>query len=165
MRNTSRLTLFRKIPNQTLRARYYPPKARRDIEELNPNYWNKSADEIREQYEEAYLNEHQNEFVEDKGFLFRYKDGTEDVYVKSGYEHEAFEYLDRQLGGKYKYRLITDSTHVDFVAGGRIFIGGRYFYLIKVIEMTSDIPTQNKYRSAPNMQHPFKYAPKVLALV
>ena len=47
-----------------------------------------------------------------------YKDGTEDVYTKSGYEHDIFEYLDRHFMNKRKYRIITDVSHIDFMAGG-----------------------------------------------
>ena len=165
MPNVSKINFLRKIVNQTLRATYYPPKSRRDIEEHNPDYWNLSPDEIKESYSNDYINENGKEFIEDKGVSFRYKDGTEDVYTKSGYEHEIFEYLDRNLTNKMRYRIITDNSRIDFFAGGRIKIDGRLYEIIKVINMTNDVPTQNKYRGMKGVESPQKYAPKIIALI
>lgn len=165
MRNISRINLIRKIHNQTLRATYYPPKTIRDIEEQNPDYFELSPDELKASYENNFVEEHKNEFWENEGISFRYKDGTEDVYTKSGYEHEVFEYLDRNFMSKKRYRLLTDDTHIDFYAGGRVLIDGIYYEIVKVINMTNDIPTQNKFRAFKGLQNPHAYAPKILALL
>lgn len=165
MRNVSRVNLLRKVPNQTLRAKYYPPKSRRDIEELYPDFQSLSPKQIKELYSNDFLNEHRGDFIEDEGIPFRYKDGTEDVYVKSGYESDVFEYLDRNMMDKKKYRIITDNTHVEFLAGGRIEIDGTFFEVIKVISMTSDVTTQNKFRAMKGVQNPQRFAPKLLALI
>lgn len=165
MRNVSKVNLLRKVPNQTLRAKYYPPKSRRDIEELYPDFQSLSPKQIKELYSNDFLNEHRGDFIEDEGIPFRYKDGTEDVYVKSGYESDVFEYLDRNMMDKKKYRIITDNTHVEFLAGGRIEIDGTFFEVIKVISMTSDVTTQNKFRAMKGVQNPQRFAPKLLALI
>jgi hypothetical protein len=165
MSNVSKINFIRKIPNQTLKATYYAPKSQRDIEEFNPNYKTLKPSELKNLYADAFMEEHRGEFTETNGQVFRYKDGTEDVYVKSGYEHDVFEYLDRQLMNKYKYRIITDVTHIDFKAGGRVMINGVFFEVLKVINMTNDIPTQNKFRMMPYVQDFQRYAPKVIALV
>ena len=163
--NISKVNFLRKVPNQTLKGKYYAPLNQRDIEEFNPNYKTLSPKQIKESYQDAFLSEHRGEFTEKAGTTFRFKDGTEDVYVKSGYEHDVFEYLDRNLMNKYKYRIITDVTHIEFKAGGRIEINGVMFEILKVINMTNDIPTQNKFRMMPYVQDFQRYAPKVLALV
>mgnify|MGYP001552970413 CR=1 FL=1 len=110
MRNISKINLIRKIPNQTLRAKYYAPKTRRDIEELYPDFKTMSPAQIKEIYSNNFLNEHRGDFIELEGIPFKYKDGTEDVYVKSGYESDVFEYLERNMMNKKKYRIITDNT-------------------------------------------------------
>jgi hypothetical protein len=165
MRNVSKVNLLRKIPNQTLKAKYYAPKTRRDIEEQYPNFQDLSPKEIKELYSNDFLNEHRGDFVEQEGQVFRFKDGTEDVYVKSGYESDIFEYMERNMMDKRKYRIITDVTHIQFVAGGRVEIDGVFFEVIKVIEMTSDVATQNKFRGLKGVTSPGKYAPKLLALI
>ncbi len=164
-RNVSKINLIRKIHNQTLKATYYPPKSEKDIETFKPDYSEMSPNDLKALYSDDFLNEYRGEFVEDYGVSFRYKDGTEDVYTKSGYEHDVFEYQDRKYMNKRKYRIITDSTHIDFLAGGRVEIDGNFYFVIKVINMTNDIPTQNKYRGKRNLQSPHLYAPKILALV
>jgi hypothetical protein len=165
MRNISKINLLTKVPNQTLRAKYYAPKTRRDIEELYPDFQSLSPKQIKELYSKDFLNEHRGDFLEQEGQSFRYKDGTEDVYVKSGFESDVFEYMDRNMMDKKKYRIITDMTHIDFVAGGRVEIDGIFFEIIKVIGMTSDIPTQNKFRALKGVKNPAQYAPKLLQLV
>lgn len=165
MRNISRMNLLRKIPNQTLRAKYYAPKSRRDIEELYPNFNDMSPSQIKALYSDNFMNEQRGDFIEQEGIPFRYKDGTEDVYVKSGYESDVFEYLDRNMMDKKKYRIITDASHVDFMAGGRIEIDGTFFEIIKVIAMTSDVSTQNKFRGMKGVNQPQRFAPKLLALI
>lgn len=165
MRNISRLNLIRKIHNQTLRATYFPPKTIRDIEEQNPDYSELSPNELKALYSDNFIEEHKGEFWENEGISFRYKDGTEDVYTKSGYEHEIFEYLERNMINKKRYRILTDDTHIDFYAGGRVLIDGQYFEVLKVINMTNDIPTQNKYRGKKNIPSPHLYAPKIIALI
>lgn len=163
--NISKVNFIRKIPNQTLKATYYPPKTERDIEQFNPNYRTLSPKELKQKYEDAFMQEHRGEFIEKNGQVFRYKDGTEDVYVKSGYEHEVFEYLDRQLMNKFKYRIITDVTHINFKAGGRVKINGIMYEVLKIINMTNDIPTQNKFRMMPYVNNFQDFAPKVIALI
>lgn len=165
MRNVSKVNLLRKIPNQTLKAKYYAPKNRRDIEEQYPNFQDLSPKQIKELYTNDFLNEHRGDFIEQEGQMFRFKDGTEDVYVKSGFESDVFEYMERNMMDKRKYRIITDVTHINFVAGGRIEIDGIFFEIIKVIEMTSDIATQNKFRALKQVKSPAQYAPKLLALI
>lgn len=165
MRNVSKVNLLRKIPNQTLKAKYYAPKTRRDIEEQYPNFQDLSPKQIKDLYTNNFLNEHRGDFLEQEGQAFRYKDGTEDVYVKSGFESDVFEYMERNMMDKRKYRIITDVTHINFVAGGRIEIDGIFFEIIKVIEMTSDIATQNKFRGLKQVKSPAQYAPKLLALI
>jgi hypothetical protein len=167
MRNVSRVNFLRKIPNQTLKAMYYPPKTEREIEAMTPTtngFLDLSLDELKTKYEADFIKEHKMDFADLKGKLFRYKDGTEDVYTKSGYEHEVFEYLDRQSVNKRRYRIITDVTHIDFVAGGRVRIDNQFYYIAKVINMTNDIPTQNRSRGK-NIQSPHFYAPKIIALI
>jgi len=164
-RNVSKINFLRKIPNQTLRATYYPPKTKRDIEDFKPDFATMSPDEIKNAYAEDFVNEYRDEFIEDYGKSFRYKDGTEDVYTKSGYEHDIFEYLDRNMINKKKYRIITDATHIDFFAGGRVKVDGVLYEVVKVINMTNDVPTQNKYRKNHNIVSPHIYAPKIIALM
>lgn len=165
MRNVSNINFIRKVPNQTLRAKYYAPKSRRDIEELYPNFQDLSPQEIKNLYSNNFLNEHRGDFIEDEGIQFRYKDGTEDVYVKSGYESDVFEYLDRNMMDKKKYRIITDNTNIEFLAGGRVEIDGVFFEVIKVIGMTSDVSTQNKFRAMKGVSNPQRFAPKLIALI
>jgi len=171
MRNVSKINFIRKIPNQTLRAVYYPPKSQRDIDSYFDDlsdadgFVDLSPDEIKAKYSKDFLNEYRGDFFEDYGVTFRYKDGTEDVYTKSGYEHEIFEYLDRNKMNKKRYRVITDATHIDFYAGGRVKIDDIFYEVVKVINMTNDIPTQNKYRGMMNVKSPHLYAPKILALM
>jgi hypothetical protein len=165
MRNISKVNLINKIPNQTLRAKYYAPKTRRDIEELYPDFKTMSPLQIKQLYSNNFLNEHKGDFVSEDGTSFKYKDGTEDVYVKSGYESDVFEYLERNMMDKKKYRIVTDNTVVEFVAGGRVEIDGVLFEIIKVIALTSDISTQNKFRAMRGAKNPQSYAPKLLALI
>ena len=49
--------------------------------------------------------------------------------------------------------------------GGRVLIDGEYYEVIKVINMTNDIPTQNKMRGIPYAKSPHVYAPKIIALI
>lgn len=165
MRNVSKVNLLRKIPNQSLRAKYYAPKTRRDIEEQYPDFQSLSPKQIKDLYSKDFLNENRGDFIEQEGQAFRFKDGTEDVYVKSGYESDVFEYMERNMMDKRKYRIITDVTHIQFVAGGRVEIDGTFFEIIKVIEMTSDVTTQNKFRGLKGVKSPGQYAPKLLALI
>lgn len=165
MRNVSRINFIRKIPNQTLRATYYPPKTRRDIDDIELDYTNMTPEQIKNSYSNDFINEYRGEQWEENGISFRYKDGTEDVYTKSGYEFEIFEYMERQNMSKLRYRIITDATHIEFLAGGRIKIDGEYMNIVKVINMTNDVATQNKYRRNRNTQKPYIYAPKILALM
>ena len=167
MPNVSRINFLRKIGNQTLRAKYFPPKSKRDIEEIytDQSYETLSPDEIKALYSDNFIEEYNGEQWEDSYKHFRYKDGTEDVYTKSGYEHDIFEYLDRNLTNKRKYRIITDETRMEFVAGGRIKIDNQFYEILKVINMTNDVPTQNKYRGMKGVQSPHLYAPKIIALI
>lgn len=165
MRNISRMNLIRKVPNQTLKAKYYAPKSRRDIEELLPNFKTMSPSQIKEEYSKNFMNEHRGDFLENEGIPFKYKDGTEDVYVKSGFESDLFEYMERNMMDKRKYRIITDNSNVDFMAGGRVEIDGLFFEIIKVISMTSDVATQNSFRAKKGIQRAQQMAPKLLALV
>lgn len=165
MRNISRVNLIRKIPNQTLRATYYAPKSRRDIEEQFEDFTNLSPTQIKEYYSSNFMNEHRGDFVEQEGIPFKYKDGTEDVYVKSGYESDLFEYMERNMMDKRKYRIITDNSHVDFMAGGRVKIDDILFEIVKVIAMTSDVSTQNYFRNKKGIQNAQQRAPKLLALI
>jgi len=171
--NVSRINFLRKVPNQTLKAIYYPPKSQRDIDSYATQIRDEngfivaSPDEIKEIWSDAFVKDYVGERVEDLGISIIFKDGTEDVYVKSGYEHEVFEYLDRQFTNKRKYRIISDQTHVKILGGGRIKFEGidNYFYVLKVINMTNDIATQNKFRNMPYIQEAFELAPKVIAIV
>lgn len=165
MRNVSKINFIRKIPNQTLRASYYPPKTRRDIDDIELDYTNMTPEQIKNSYSNDFINEYRGEQWEEKGIPFRYKDGTEDVYTKSGYEFEIFEYMERQSMSKLRYRIITDATHIDFLAGGRVEIEGEYMNVVKVINMTNDVATQNKYRRNRNTLKPYISAPKILALM
>jgi hypothetical protein len=173
MGDISRINLLRKVPNQTLKAIYYPPKTQRDIDTYatqirdESGYITASPDEIKNTWSEAFVDDYVGERVDDFGVEVTFKDGTEDVYVKSGYEHEIFEYLDRQFTNKRKYRVITDQTNVKFLAGGRIKFYGvdTPYYILKVINMTSDVSTQNKFRNMPYAKEPFEDAPKVIALI
>ena len=116
-------------------------------------------------YSSNFIEDYNGEQWENQYQSFRYKDGTEDVYTKSGYEHDIFEYLDRHFMNKRKYRIITDVSHIDFMAGGRVLIDDEYYEVIKVINMTNDIPTQNKMRGIPYTKSPHIYAPKIIALI
>ena len=168
MPNVSKINFLRKIVNQTLRATYYPPKSRRDIEEMTQTtngFIELSPNALKALYADKFIEEYKNDFIEEYGVSFRYKDGTEDVYTKSGYEHDIFEYLDRNLTNKRKYRIITDETKMEFVAGGRIKIDNQFYEILKVINMTNDVPTQNKYRGMKGVSSPHLYAPKIIALV
>jgi hypothetical protein len=124
-----------------------------------------SPTQIKNMYSSNFLNEHRGDFVAEDGIQFKFKDGTEDVYVKSGYESDVFEYLERNMMDKKKYRIITDNTHTDFVPGGRVEIDGVFFEVIKVIAMTSDVSTQNKFRAMRGVTNPQKFAPKLIALI
>ncbi len=171
--NVSRINFLRKVPNQTLKATYYPPKEQRDIDTFATQIRDEngfivsSPDEIKGIWSDAFVKDYVGERVEDVGIELIFKDGTEDVYVKSGYEHEVFEYLDRQFTNKRKYRIICDQTHIKILGGGRIKFHGvdNYFYVLKVINMTNDIATQNKFRNMPYAKEPFEDAPKVIAIV
>ena len=165
MRNVSKVNFLRKIPNQTLKAIYFAPTTRSDIEDTIPNYLDMTPQAIKDTYTKNWLEDHKLTNVEEHGQKFRYKDGTEDVYTKSGYEHDIFEYLDRHFMNKRKYRIITDVSHIDFMAGGRVLIDDEYYEVIKVINMTNDIPTQNKMRGIPYAKSPHIYAPKIIALI
>lgn len=175
-RNLGDYNLIRKIPNVSLTAYYYPPKKEKDIDNLivekglDGNTL-RSPSEIKALYGNDYLNK--TNFIEDEPIMFSYKDGTEDVYTKSGYEHEFFEYQDRQFTQKRKYRIQVNDTHIEFMAGGKIQIPGEEPYiLIKVINMTNDVSTQNIYkvlngfqRGNGELKKAWQLAPKILALV
>lgn len=156
------LGLIKKVTNQTIYARYFPPKTTREIENTVPNYKTKSIAEVLNSYPKDYLDKDYNQVVSESGKLFRGRNGIEDVYKKSGYEHEIFEYLDRQYGTKRNYRILTDSTK-DFKAGGWIEVYGELFLILKVISLDNDITTQNQSRFKRNT-HMNKYSPKLLAL-
>lgn len=175
-RDLSDFNLIRKMPNVSLTAYYYPPKTEKDIDDLiKQNGLDgsvlRSPSQIKELYGNNYLNK--SNFVEDEPIMFTYKDGTEDVYTKSGYEHEFFEYQDRKFTQKRKYRIQVNDTHIDFMAGGKIQIPGEEPYLlIKVINMTNDVSTQNTYkvlngfqRKGFTLEKAWQKAPKILALV
>ena len=51
------------------------------------------------------------------------------------------------------------------MAGGRVEIDGVFFEIIKVIAMTSDVSTQNKFRAMRGVTNPQKFAPKLIALI
>lgn len=156
------LNLIKKVTNQTIYARYFPPKTERQIEDTVPNYKTKTIADVLNSYPKDYLDKDYNDVISDSGKRFRGRNGIEDVYKKSGYEHEIFEYLDRQYGTKRNYRLMTDSL-IDFKAGGWIEVYGEVFLILKVIALDNDITTQNQSRFKRNT-YMNKYSPKLLAL-
>jgi hypothetical protein len=156
------LGLIRKIPNQTNRAIYYPPLKERELEDVAPNYSTMSVADLVALYPKDYQSKEYNKMVSENGKTFRCKTGNEDVYKKTGYESEVFEYLDRQYGTKRNYRLTTDAN-IDFKAGGWILVYGQPFLILKVIDLDNDVTTQNQARFRKHT-HMNTYAPKLIAL-
>lgn len=176
MRDLGSYNLIRKVNNESLFAYYYPPKTKIELDELLKengvaDFNDLKPSEIKAMYKGKLggLGDYNN----DTKIRFIYKDGTEDVYTKSGYEHEIFEYAERNKTQKRKYRLQTDETHIDFQAGGKIEIPGEEPYLLlKVINMTNDVSTLNQYkmlnsfeRVEHDLEKAWELAPKILALI
>lgn len=176
MRDLSNYNLIRKVNNESLYAYYYPPIKEVELNEVVKkngieNFYDLEPEQIKGLYNKEV--DDLGDYNEDTRIRFLYKDGTEDVYTKSGYEHEIFEYLERNNTQKRKFRLQTDATHIKFMAGGKIEIPGETPYLIiKVINMTNDVSTlnQNKVLSAfertPfDFKEAWQIAPKIIALI
>lgn len=175
-RDLSNINLIRKTANRNLTALYYPPITKIELEDIlkennMSDYRNLSQQELSNLYDEKI------ESLGDLNFKtpieFEYKDGTEDVYTKSGYEHMYFEYAERSFTQKRKFRIQTDEIHIEFMAGGKIEIPGDDPYIVvAVINMTNDISTQNKYRilnsfkrTKHNLEKAYQEAPKIIGLI
>jgi hypothetical protein len=176
MRDLGNYNLIRKVNNESLFAYYYPPKTKIELEDLLQengvaDFNDKTPSEIKAMFNKK--NGSLGDYNKDSRIRFLYKDGTEDVYTKSGYEHEIFEYAERNSTQKRKYRLQTDETHIDFMAGGKIEIPGEEPYLVlKVINMTNDVSTLNQYkllnsfeRTPKDLEKAWQIAPKIIALI
>lgn len=176
MRDLGNYNLIRKVNNESLYAYYYPPKTINEFEDLMvengvADFKNLKPQEIKAMYSKKLGA--LGDYNKDDRIRFLYKDGTEDVYTKSGYEHEIFEYAERNKTQKRKYRLQSDDTHIDFQAGGKIEIPGEEPYLIlKVINMTNDVSTLNQYkllnafqRTPNDLEKAWLLAPKIIALI
>lgn len=152
---------------ERLVAEYTAPKVERDIVASLPNFRDMTTEQIEQYYENQQLftdNINKN-YIEENTHNFYCKDGTTNVYAKRGFDTEIDEVLDRQLIEKQNWRLETTNTNIDFKAGGRVVIGDRSFYIIKVVNQMSTQTTQNKFYARRNMKRFTKLSVKLLILV
>ncbi len=152
---------------ENLIAEYTAPKEEKDIVVSLPNFRNMTSEQVRNYYKSQELftdNENMN-YIEENTHRFYCKDGTTNVYTKRGFDIEIDEILMRQLIEKQNWRLETTNTHIDFKAGGRIVIGEKSFYIIKVVNQMSVQTTQNKFQARRNMRGFTRLSIKLLILV
>lgn len=155
---------------QAIGAYYIPPKEPIDIKEDIPNYNKLTVAELRQklQDENKFVKIDDNvdklAFYKDNGQFFKLRDGKSDVYTKGGYDIEIFEYLDRQYGERVRWRVETNST-INFVAGGKILLGGKELMIAKVLNIITSGSRENKFFAMRNYNDLERYATKMLALV
>lgn len=149
--------------NEDIRAYYVAPKEEYLFqEEVERSNYTKSAQEMKKAYQEAVNKKLRDEIDPNEPSLpptywqtdrmfFKGKDGTSDAYTKRGKDLEFDEYMERQLTQKQAWRLETSNTYIDFVAGGKVFIGDDEYIIIKVINQlgVGNIPNFLKVRNNP----------------
>jgi hypothetical protein len=88
-----------------------------------------------------------SDYWQDELIPFSGKDGQTNAYVKRGVDDEITEYGDRQQTNQFTWKFATDDNHIHFMAGAKIYIRGREWFLIKVITQDSTLTMQNKYNA------------------
>ena len=156
--------LITNVNNQTLVATYYAPKEERDINKQAIDLNKVTRAELRNMYTQNFAKE-RDKLTKDFGQDFFYKDGTEDVYTKSGFDKKIIDYLQNNETSGLTYRIITDNANINFLAGGKVVFGSSELYVVKVITMTNDVSIQNKFRFNPYDKDFTSFGLKVLALV
>lgn len=125
---------------------YIPPKTEFELEKTFPNFKEMSIQDIKNSLPKNWTEYSGNVDYWDKQEPqhFTAKDGQTNAYVKSGIDEEVIEYLDREETQENTWQIQTDDTHLKFVAGGKIIIGNREYFLAKVVSMQQTSTYQNK---------------------
>jgi len=169
--NITQINAGNRMQLQALTGYYHAPKKELDIIKDIPNFKEMNLAQIKAMINKDFskfgnVDETETlEYIEKNGQMFKFRDGKSDVYTKGGLDYEVFEYLDRQMGEKQKWRLETNNTHVDFKAGGKIYVAGEEFVIVKVLTILSSGTNKQKYIGMNTPKNFMKYAPKMLAVI
>ncbi len=74
-------------------------------------------------------------FYSNEAVLFQFSDGTEDSYVKRGFDEEYVQKITRREGLEQAYRIMVTSPHIDFKPEDMIMIGTRKLFIRKVLPL------------------------------
>lgn len=168
--NITRINAGNRMALQALKGYYYAPKRELDLVKDIPNFKDKNLAQLKALINTDFAKFGNDEgenlsYVENEGQTFFFRDGKSDVYTKGGLDFEVFDYLDRQMGEKQKWRLETNNTQVDFKAGGKIVVGGEEFVIVKVLTILSSGTNKQKYLGMGTPNNFSRYAPKMLAVI
>lgn len=168
--NITKINAGNRMQLQALDGYYHAPKKELDLVRDIPNFKQKNLAQLKALINSDFTKFGQDEnnnlsYIENEGQHFKFRDGKSDVYTKGGLDFEVFEYLDRQMGEKQKWRLETNNTQIDFKAGGKIYVGGQEFVIVKVLTILSSGTNKQKYLGMKTPKNFDEYAPKLLAVI
>lgn len=147
--------------NEDIKAWYHPPLKEYDFDKnIKQSNYNKSIDDLKKAFEIATGQTKldniddipKTQYYDETGMMFFGKDGTSDAYVKRGLDNDMVSYFERQEINKRTWRFSTSVSHIDFKAGGKIFVGNKAWVIIKVINQISTNDIENQIKARWNME-------------
>lgn len=130
---------------KNLDAEYLEPKQPWEFEKELPDYKNMSVNELLEHTPKNWKdNKNESYWKNTNRQKFSAKDGQTNAYVKRGVDEDVYEYLDREFTRRTTWQIATDDP-INFIAGGKVIVGGREYFILKVILQQSTGTYQNKF--------------------
>lgn len=162
--------------NEDIKAYYHAPLKEYDFEKkIKESNYTANLDSLKKAFELATKRvKPKDEFeansmndtiyFKETGRMFFCKDGTSDAYVKRGLDSDLDSYFERQEINKKTWRIETSTTYIDFVAGGKVFIGEDEWTIIRAINLFAGSGIENSLKGRPNVNLLRKWTVKILIL-
>lgn len=132
---------------KNIEAFYRSPKQEQHFANDLENFDEMSVTELLALIPANWHDDTSTDYWEDEKIPFTGKDGQTNAYVKRGVDDEVVDYGDRAQTNKFTWQFATDDNHIHFMAGGKVYVRGREWFLIKVITQDSTLTMQNKYNA------------------
>lgn len=173
MRGLTRLMGSSTTFNEDIKGFYHEPLKEYDFDKnIRESNFNASIDDLKRAFQVAngeiqiddVEERDKTQYFNESGRVFYGKDGAGDAYVKKGIDADLVSYFERQETEKRTWRMATSTTHIDFKSGGKVFIGGREWVILKVINQLSTNDIENNLKARSNMSIVETWGAKILIL-